>query len=56
MSTLAEMKFAVLRERLARIARIVDDFDKQTSDDEYTDVGDAWDTLSLIRDIAKGKA
>ncbi len=57
MSTRKTNKSAVKRpaeERLEQIARWIDAFDKRTSAEEYTDVGDAWDLFRDIRKLARG--
>lgn len=41
-------------DRLERIAAWIDAFEKRTSDEEYTDVGDAWDLFIDIRALARG--
>jgi hypothetical protein len=47
-------------EKLLGIIKAIDDFEKQTQADEYTDVGDAWELLYRIRmtlgDLRVGEA
>lgn len=41
--------------RLARMVRVIDEFEHKTQEAEYTDIGEAWETFYLLRDIAIGK-